>query len=250
MPCAEGRDSSSEVAKLRRDIKNSFEQHARAVSCGDVPLVKIPILGRVVRLFGDWIGICSFCGCLAKILPTSRFRGDICCMRCDFAMLVGKDAAAAMDAALPKEPPPTCRFCLKVQPENCTGAKWRKVNAPPDAVGKNADVPPPLRVVYYCPSHYRGWMPNAHQTMTNAEIVSHLVHKARPMHGANGVKESAGASGDASRADGDAAGTTTDPGTSTAKKAPPPQPSKHKAALLRQINKKTRKGRPGHSTTR
>lgn len=247
---AQGRDSSSEVAKFRRDVKNSFEQHARAVSCGDVPLVKIPILGRVVRLFGDWIGICSFCGCLAKILPTSRFRGDICCMRCDFAMLVGKDAAAAMDAALPKEPPPACRFCLKVQPANCTGAKWRKVNAPLDALGKNADVPPPLRVVFYCPSHYRAWMPNAHQTMTNAEIVSHLVHKARPMHGANGVKEPAGASGDAPRADGDAAATTSEPGSSSAKKAPPPQPSKRKAALLRQINKKARKGRPGHSTAR
>jgi len=247
---AEARDSSSEVAKFRRDVKNSFEQHARAVSCGDVPLVKIPILGRVVRLFGDWIGVCSFCGCIAKILPTSRFRGDICCMRCDFGMLVGKDAAAAIDAALPKEPPPACRFCGKVQPENCTGAKWRKVNAPLDAVGKNAGVPPPLRVVFYCPSHYRGWMPNAHHTMSNSEIVSHLVHKARPMHGANGAKESAGGSDDAPHADGDATATTTDPGSSTAKRTPAPQPSKRKAALLRQINKKTRKGRPGHSAAR
>ena len=246
----EGRDSSSEVAKYRRDVKNSFEQHSRAVSCGDVPLVKIPILGRVVRLFGDWVGICSFCGCLAKILPTSRFRGDICCMRCDFAMLVGKGAAAAMDAALPKEPPPACRFCGKVQPENCTGTKWRKVNAPLDAAGKNAGVPPPLRVVHYCPSHYRAWMPNAHHTMSNAEIVSHLVHKARPMHGANGLKESASGSNDAQRADGDGASTSTDPGTSTAKKVPVAQPSKRKAALLRQINKKTRKGRPGHSAAR
>jgi hypothetical protein len=93
-------------------------------------------------------------------------------------------------------------------------------------------------------------MPNAHQTMTNAEIVSHLVHKARPMHGANGVKEPSVVSGDAPRADGDAAATTTEPGSSSAKKAPPPQPSKRKAALLRQINKKARKGRPGHSTAR
>jgi hypothetical protein len=124
------------------------------------------------------------------------------------------------------------------------------VNAPLDAAGKNAGVPPPLRVVHYCPSHYRAWMPNAHYTMSNAEIVSHLVHKARPMHGANGLKESASGSDDAQRADGDGASTSTDPGTSTAKKAPVSQPSKRKAALLRQINKKTRKGRPGHSAAR
>jgi hypothetical protein len=169
----EARDSSSEVAKFRRDVKNSFEQHARAVSCGDVPLVKIPILGRVVRLFGDWIGICSFCGCMAKILPTSRFRGDICCMRCDFAMLVGKGAAAAMDAALPKEPSPACRFCLKVQPENCTGAKWRKVYAPLDAVGKNAGVPPPLRVVWCA---FLPIIQTSHLTLTN-----HFIQKVLPL---------------------------------------------------------------------
>ena len=145
----EGRgDSSSEVAKFRRDIKNSFEQHERAVSCGDVPLVRIPILGRVVRMFGDWLALCSFCGCVTKVLPTSRFRGDLCCTRCDFALMVGKEAAAEMDAALPKEPSPACRYCGKVQPENCTGAKWRKVDAPLDANGKNATVPAPLRICF------------------------------------------------------------------------------------------------------
>ena len=181
---ADGRDSSSEVAKFRRDVKNSFEQHERAVSCGDVPLVRIPILGRVARIFGDWMAICSFCGCLAKIQPTSRFRGDLCCMRCDFAMLVGKEAAARMDAALPKEPLPACRYCGKVQPENCTGAKWRKVDAPLDANGKNATVPAPLRVCHYCPSHFRSWLPTAHQSLSTREIFSHLAQKARPVHGA------------------------------------------------------------------
>jgi len=36
----------------------------------------------------------------------------------------------------------------------------------------------------------------------------------------------------------------------TQRRTPAPQPSKRKAALLRQINKKTRKGRPGHSAAR
>ena len=37
------RDSSSEVAKFRRDLKSCFEQSRRATSCGDVPLVCVPI---------------------------------------------------------------------------------------------------------------------------------------------------------------------------------------------------------------
>ena len=239
-------DSSSEVAKFRRDVKNSFEQHARAVSCGDVPLVRIPILGRIVRIFGDWLGICSFCGCLSKILPTSRFRGDICCMRCDFGMLVGKKSAAEMDAALPKPPPPSCRFCGKVQPENCSGAKWRKVDAPVDTGGKNATVPPPLRVCYYCPSHYRAWLPSAHRTMGTNEIFAHLVAKARPMHGANTTR-SAGAAPHSHT--GTSAGPSTDNDIDLGNSAPTaPAPKKsaqarRKLALSKQIAKNNRRNR-------
>ena len=48
--------------------------------------------------------------------------------------------------ALPKPPPPACRYCGKVQPLNSTGAKWRRVEAPADTGGRNASVPAPLRV--------------------------------------------------------------------------------------------------------
>lgn len=84
-------------------------------------------------------------------------------------------------------------------------------------------------------------MPNAHHTMSNAEIVSHLVHKARPMHGANGLKEQAAASGDALGAD----VTLTDPGSTS--KAPPSKQTKRKTTTLsKQIDKKNRKNRLGH----
>lgn len=102
---------ASEVAKLRRDIKNCYEQHPSAIACGDVPLVRVPILGRAIRIFDEWHALCAFCGCLARIHPTSRFRADPCCMRCDFAMLHGKAAAQAMQDRLPKPPPPACRYC-------------------------------------------------------------------------------------------------------------------------------------------
>jgi len=142
------RDSSSEVAKFRRDLKSCFEQEQEATSCGDVPLVRVPILGRAIRIFGNWYALCSMCGALARVTPASRFRGDICCLRCDFAMLAGKEAWQEMRNALPKPPAPSCRYCGKVEPENGAGMKWKCVPAPADTGGRNAAVPAPLRVCW------------------------------------------------------------------------------------------------------
>ena len=178
------RDSSSEVAKFRRDLKSCFEQSQRATSCGDVPLVRVPLLGRAIRVFGSWYALCSTCGALARVTPSSRFRDEICCLRCDFAMLAGKHAASEMRAALPKPAAPACRYCGKLEPENGAGMKWRCIPAPADTGGRNAFVPPPLRNVWYCPSHYRSWLLNAHKTISTADIFAHLINKARPIHGA------------------------------------------------------------------
>ena len=138
------RDAASEVAKLRRDIKNCYEQRDKAVACGDVPLVRVPVLGRAVRVFGDWYALCVGCGCLAKLSPGARFGAEPCCMRCDFAMLHGREAAKAAMAVQPKPPPPQCRYCGKQQNENGT-SRWKAVPAPADSGGANANVPPPLR---------------------------------------------------------------------------------------------------------
>lgn len=145
------RDSSSEVAKFRRDLKSCFEQGQEATSCGDVPLVRVPILGRVIRVCGSWYALCSMCGTLARVTPAMRFGGDICCLRCDFAMLAGKEAWEEMRSALPKPPAPSCRFCGKVEPENGAGMKWKCVPSPADTGGRNASVPPPLRVCWCAP---------------------------------------------------------------------------------------------------
>jgi hypothetical protein len=175
---------ASEVAKLRRDIKNCEVQRERAVACGDVPLVKVPILGRAMRIFGEWHALCAWCGCLAKISPDTRVGGELCCMRCDFGMLHGKAAAAEALAQEPKPPPPVCRYCDKAQTENGT-SKWKQVAAPADTGGPNATVPPPLRTAWYCPAHWRSWLPTAHQSMQTSVIFAHICAKARPMIGAN-----------------------------------------------------------------
>jgi len=220
------RDSSSEVAKFRRDLKSCYEQSPQATSCGDVPLVCVPVLGRAIRVFGNWYALCSMCGTLARVHPAARFRGEICCLRCDFAMLAGKEAWQEMRSALPKPPAPVCRYCHKVEPENGAGMKWRRIEAPLDTGGRNACIPPPLRTVHYCPSHYRSWLVAAHQTMSTAEIISHLVNKARPVCGANTAEASKG-----KRGQGGMEG-------SAAKR--PPVLSKSKVALAKTIGKNHR----------
>jgi hypothetical protein len=221
------RDSSSEVAKFRRDLKSCYEQSPQATSCGDVPLVCVPVLGRAIRIFGGWYALCSMCGTLARVQPSSRFRGEICCLRCDFAMLAGKAAAQEMRDALPKPPAPICRYCHKAEPENGAGMKWRCIESPLDTGGRNACVPPPLRTVFYCPSHYRSWLVAAHQTMSTAEIISHLVNKARPVCGANTAEAAKGKRG--------AVGMDGGGGTKRA-----PVLSKSKAALAKTIGKNHR----------
>jgi len=248
------RDSSSEVAKFRRDLKSCFEQSRRATSCGDVPLVCVPILGRAVRIFGGWYALCSMCGTLARVLPTSRFRDEICCMRCDFSMLAGKEAATEMHAALPKPPPPACRFCGKVEPENGAGMKWRRVEAPADTGGRNACVPPPLRTVHYCPSHYRSWLVHAHKILPTAKIFSHLVNKARPILGAEAAAIGHGGRARRGAADaGTSAGTSGDADDADDADALLPVPARRKAAhgkrrsrLERAITKQSRQRRQQH----
>ena len=241
------RESSSEVAKFRRDLKSCFEQNGATTSCGEWPLVRVPILGRVIRVFGNWYALCAMCGALARVSPTSRFRGEICCLRCDFEMLAGKKAAAEMRNALPRPPPPACRFCGKVEPENGVGMKWKCIAAPADTGGRNAGVPAPLRVCWYCPSHYRAWLVSAHKTMSTASIFSHLLSRARPIFGANtdthlgpGMSTTKNLGDDGDNDDGDGGGKH--------KGAPPKRQSasaKRKSALTRVIAKNNRKRRIG-----
>ena len=230
------RDSSSEVAKFRRDLKSCFEQGQQATSCGDVPLVRVPILGRAIRVFGNWYALCGMCGTLTRVSPTSRSRDEICCLRCDFAMLAGKEAAEEMRSALPRPPPPSCRYCGKVEPENGAGMKWKCVNAPADTGGRNAFVPPPLRVCWYCPTHYRGWLVNAHKSMPTADIFAHLINKARPIHGAE--NDSNGKRRRLASADASEDGSELPQAPKRASAA-----SKRKAALTRVISKNNRQRR-------
>lgn len=176
-----GGDASSDVAKLRRDIKNALEQRPTALACGDTPLVSVSVFGRAIRIYGQWYALCSFCASLTVVTPDSRYKGEICCTRCDSGILYSEAATNAVLALRPTPVPPTCRLCGKVETDP---GRWRRVRSPLDSGGRNACVPPPLRLCHYCPSHWRPWLTWAHCTMSTKDIFSHIVHRAKPVYGA------------------------------------------------------------------
>jgi len=202
LPTRDGCAHTSDIAKMRRDIKNCVDQMPRATACGDVPLVRIPILGRAIRVFGDWYALCSLCGALARIHPDARFGAELCCLRCDYAMLHGKEEARAVEeegkaqgyTPGSRPPPAKCRFCGRYEIAN-GGTKFKVLFAPADDGGRNANVPPPLRTVAYCPLHYRPWVRDAHTSMATNVIFAHIATRARPVHGAEEVGGGGGRAG-------------------------------------------------------
>ena len=172
------------AARARRDAKSSMEQHPSSVACGDECMISVPIIGRAIRMWGEWYTLCAFCGCFVRYGTMNRLGDQICCMRCDYRMLHRKEKQplSAKDAAsysLPK-----CRFCGKENTQK-TGSKWKLVRAPHDTADGNAQLPPPLRTVHFCPQHFRSWIPGCMKTLPTRVILSHIVFGARPLHGAS-----------------------------------------------------------------
>ncbi len=180
--CNTGLDTGI-AARARRDAKITMEQRTSSVSCGAECMMTIPIIGKAIRIWGNWYSLCSLCGCFVRYGPQNRMGTEICCMRCDYRMLNRKEKlpASAKDAAEASKP--VCRFCGK-QDLQKTGAKWKLVRSPHDTSGNNATLPPPLRTVHFCNQHFRSWIPGCLKIMPTRVILSHIVYGARPVPGA------------------------------------------------------------------
>jgi hypothetical protein len=172
------------AARARRDSKNALEQRISSVACGAECMLTVPIVGKAVRLWGEWYALCSFCACFVRYTPQNRVGVEICCMRCDYRMLNRneKQPVSAKDAAGASVP--KCRFCGKEDLQR-TGVKWKLVRSPLDTSGHNSNLPPPLRTVFFCPQHFRSWIPSCLKTMPTRVILSHIVYGARPCYGAS-----------------------------------------------------------------
>jgi hypothetical protein len=194
----------SHAARLRRDLRTCGEQHRCALACGDRKLIRISLLGRVVRVQGRFYGLCTFCGSIVQINQTKRFDGDLCCCRCD-ASMVGLEkpqasqatrVAVEVDTTTTRPAPRVfkhivpsdklhCRFCNKAPPTSATAARFKLFRTPCDTGGRNAHLPAPLRMIGLCQSHYRPWVETALSSMSLQVIFAHISSKATPVFGAD-----------------------------------------------------------------
>lgn len=195
---------AAHAARLRRDLRTCSEQSARALACGDRPLVKISILGRAVRVNGKFYALCCFCASIVQVSQLKRYEGEICCCRCDASMLSAKHNCNESNATrvavsvntTSKRPRPqafahifpthelNCRFCNKSPPMSSTASRFKIVRAPHDNSGNNGRLPPPLRVVALCSSHWKPWVELGLQKLSMAVVFAHISEKAVPVFGA------------------------------------------------------------------
>ena len=148
----------------------------------------IPVLGRAVRVYKQWFALCSYCATLTRVQPGVQVYGaEVCCMRCDNGMLgVENGTSSASSSGSNKK---VCRFCGSVERQNTTGVRWKELKAPLDIAGPNSILPPPLRKVWYCPSHFKPWLSHAHRVMETRVVLAHLAHGAKPVFGADPEQE-------------------------------------------------------------
>lgn len=170
--------STGLAARARRDAKSSLEQARYALACGERPALRVPVVGRAVRIFGGWYAICGYCGCILRVLPHNRFGSEICCLRCD-AQMLGVPAPKPKEVAVL-----TCRYCQATDPVRAS-TRWKTVKSPLDTSGENANLPRELRTCAYCPKHWRSWLTSAHRIFATRIILSHLAHNAKPIASAS-----------------------------------------------------------------
>ena len=100
-------------ARIRRDAKSALEQTSVVVPCGTRPMLVLPLIGRAVRIFNEWVALCALCGGAMVVRPHHRYGGDIVCMRCDPGMLYSREEVSAAAVAVERRQRKICRFCGK-----------------------------------------------------------------------------------------------------------------------------------------
>ena len=139
------------AARVRRDAKNTLEQQATALACGERPMLCIPVVGRAVRLWNEWFALCSLCGAMLRVLPQNRYGVEICCLKCD-AQMLGYPAPAP-----PERKVITCRYCNLADTER-RASRWKTIKSPLDMSGDNAALPVSALTANLHPCRLRWYM--------------------------------------------------------------------------------------------
>jgi hypothetical protein len=102
---------SGMLSRMRRDSKNCMEQKECSSYCGSQNMLKVNIIGKAVRIWGNWYALCSFCGCFMRFTTMNRYEAELCCLRCDHKMLNRNKEERTVKTL---KTTPQCRYCGKV----------------------------------------------------------------------------------------------------------------------------------------
>ena len=199
-------ESQSMASQLRRDCGVCQSQELPTTACGRA-MLRIPVLGRAVRVFNKWYALCCYCGVVFIADQRRKFNGLPCCGHCDASILDIEEGTPEYEAARSKtredvqsvlqdlapeerhaaETPVItlgCRFCGKRR-EGPQACRFQIVHAPLDDGGRNGRLPPPLRLCMYCPQHARPWVPEAHRKLPTGVVFAHITERCAPVFGAD-----------------------------------------------------------------
>lgn len=174
----EGRADSRMIVRMRRDASAVMMQCDRGLPCGQEQLFKIDLLGKLARINDKWFCICAYCGVIIRFRQFNCYGTHTACLMCD-AEFSQVDAQNVHTPATERECTP-CRFCGKAAASG-RGAPHKRVDCPLDVSGKNSLLPPPLRVCYFCPAHYKSWIPQAMKVLPTRVVLSHIASGAKPL---------------------------------------------------------------------
>lgn len=179
------------ASRMRRDCRRALEQRCGTFACGTTSVVKIPLVGRAVRLFGSWHVICTFCGCFTRASPSNRLEGEVWCGCCCHESIVksrsgidsiwGRISSAGrgddIDTLMKQRR--VCRYCNKA--EISAPQQFYAYMSPHDKHGSNKVLPPEMRITWWCAQHNKSWLADALAVHPTNVILSHIVEHARPM---------------------------------------------------------------------
>lgn len=170
--------------QMRRDGRRVYEQRRIAMSCGETPLVTIPLIGRAIRLNERWFTLCTQCGMVTNISNINRIKTTIVCINCYSENLLKKTQLMHPDNSLSRDR--ICRFCAKaVQFTNARGTPFSSYLSPHDTFGSNRTLPKELRVTWWCNLHQRHWLSSALTCVATNVILSHIAENAKPVFSAS-----------------------------------------------------------------
>ena len=155
------------ATRIRRDCKKAMRGPSMEKECGKIECLFLSLVGNAIRCFGTWYTLCCTCGAVMNYKCFNKFGSDMCCLLCD-AQTLGFPAAKPETQA---DTAPRCRYCGKRQTKH---AIWTRIQSPLDESSGNAELPPPLRAVFYCNKHYRSWAIDAHRTQKTPVVLSHI----------------------------------------------------------------------------